>query len=144
METVWAIWRLPVKGMVNRFKNDSIYSLCGSFSPFLTFLSFCWLFLALFLIHPMNLFSPHHALFACTSTSPSPVSSSPSLVFAPALLLSLAVSFSFRAYSFLTLYFFSFPHLYLLWFLPLFCRAFPPFELASHFLCWLPCTALSA
>lgn len=134
MQTVCVVQRLHMKDMVYWFKSGSIYSLCGSFPPFLPSLSIRWLSLAPFLIHPVNLFS-FLPLAVCLHLY---ISFSHSLVFAPALLPSLRVSFSFLPYSFLRHFFFSsFLHLYLLWFVPSFHRIFPLFDLTSHYLSWL-------
>lgn len=64
MQTVHVVRRLPMKGMVNRFKSDNIYSLCGSFFPILPSLRIRWLFLTVFLIPPIpvNPFNPQHSL----------------------------------------------------------------------------------
>lgn len=104
MQTVCVVQRLHMKDMVYWFKSGSIYSLCGSFPPFLPSLSIRWLSLAPFLIHPVNLFS-FLPLAVCLHLY---ISFSHSLVFAPALLPSLRVSFSFLPYSFLRHFFFQF------------------------------------
>lgn len=47
MQTLRVIQRLPAKGMVNRFKSNTIWSLCSSFSPLSLSQSISWLFLTL-------------------------------------------------------------------------------------------------
>lgn len=133
MQTVCVVQRLHMKDMVYRFKSGSIYSLCGSFPPFLPSLSIRWLpssstlcgCESLFILTARCLSAPLHLLL------PLPCFCSCSSAFSSCfILLSSLLIFE-------TFFFSSFLHLYLLWFVPSFHRIFPLFDLTSHYLSWL-------
>lgn len=143
MQTLRVIQRLPAKGMVNRFKSNTIWSLCSSFSPLLLSQSICWLFLNLwslisvsfpylwiplsftfwlhFCVSSLSLpFLCFHSCFAAFSSC---------VIFLSSLLIREPIS--------------HFLHPYLLWYLPSFYRIFPLISLLIFSALCLPHTALS-